>query len=124
MGQKKYPDELRERATRMALDALAGPPQAKGTIRRIGTELGDHPEALRTRVNRAQVDGGLKPGTTTDQAQRITKLEKEVRRPRRANATLKSASTFFAAECDPTHDKSRKLTPSAASSTSGTSKPT
>ena len=109
MGQKKYPDELRERATRMALDALAGPPQAKGTIRRIGTELGDHPEALRT---------------TTDQAQRITKLEKEVRRPRRANATLKSASTFVAAECDPTHDKSRKLTPSAASSTSGTSKPT
>ena len=39
MGQKKYPDELRERATRMTLDALADPARAKGAIRRIGEEL-------------------------------------------------------------------------------------
>jgi len=39
MGQKKYPDELRERATRMALDALADPARAKGAILRIGEEL-------------------------------------------------------------------------------------
>ena len=48
MGQKKYPDELRERATRMTLDALADPARAKGAIRRIADELGVHPEALRT----------------------------------------------------------------------------
>ena len=92
MRQKKYPDELRERATRMALDALADPARAKGAIRRIGEELGVHPEALRTWVKKAQVDGGLRPGTTTDQAQRIKELEKEVRELRRANAILKSAS--------------------------------
>ena len=92
MGQKKYPDELRERATRMALDALADPARAKGAIRRIGEELGVHPEALRTWVKKAQVDGGLRPGTTTDEAQRIKELEKEVRELRRANAILKSAS--------------------------------
>ena len=68
---KKYPDELRERATRMALDALADPARAKGAIRRIGEELGVHPEALRTWVKKAQVNGGLRPETTTDQAQRI-----------------------------------------------------
>ena len=71
MGQKKYPDELRERATRMTLDALADPARAKGAIRRIADELGVHPEALRTWVKKAQADGGLRPGTTTDQAQRI-----------------------------------------------------
>ena len=52
MGQKKYPDELRERATRMTLEALADPARAKGAIRRIGEELGVHPEALRTWVRR------------------------------------------------------------------------
>ena len=92
MGQKKYPDELRERATRMALEALADPTRAKGTIRRIGDELGVHPEAVRTWVKKAQVDGGLRPGTTTDEAQRIKELEKEFRELRRANAILKSAS--------------------------------
>ena len=97
---RKYLDELRERATRMALEALADPARAKGAIRRIGEELGVHPEALRTWVKKAQVDGGLRPGTTTDEAQRIKELEKEVRELRRANAILKSASAFFAAELD------------------------
>ena len=92
MGQKKYPDELRERATRMTLEALADPARAKGAIRRIADELGVHPEALRTWVKKAQVDGGLRPGTTTDEAQRIKELEKEVRELRRANAIPKSAS--------------------------------
>jgi len=40
---RKYPDGLRERATRMALDALAAPARAKGVIRRIADELGVHP---------------------------------------------------------------------------------
>ena len=76
----------------MALEALADPAWARGAIRRIGDELGVHPEALRTWVKKAQVDGGLRPGTTTDEAQRIKELEKEVRELRRANAILKSAS--------------------------------
>ncbi|WP_141759071.1 MULTISPECIES: transposase [Actinomyces] len=79
MGQKKYPDGLRERAMRMALDALADPARARGAIRRIADELGVHLEALRTWVKKAQVDGGLRPGTITDEAERIKELEKEIR---------------------------------------------
>ena len=75
-----------------ALDAPVDPARAKGAIRRIADELGVHPEALRTWVKKAQVDGGLRPGTTTDEAQRIKELEKEVRELRRANAILKSTS--------------------------------
>ena len=89
---RKYPDGLRERATRMALEALAEPARAKGAIRRIGEELGVHPEALRTWVKKAQVDGGLRPGTTADQAQRIKEPALGVRELRRANAIPKSAS--------------------------------
>ena len=90
MGQKKYPDELRERG--MTLEALADPARAKGAIRRIAEELGVHPEALRSWVKKAQVDGGLRPGTTTDEAARIKEPALEVRELRRANAILKSAS--------------------------------
>ncbi|MBO3724981.1 transposase [Actinomyces bowdenii] len=101
MGRKKYPDELRERATRMTLEALADPGRAKGAVRRIAEELGVHPEALRTWVKKAQVDGGARPGTTTDEAARIKELEKEVRELRRANEILRKASAYFAqAELD------------------------
>jgi putative transposase orfA for insertion sequence element len=100
MGQRKYPLELRERATRMTLEALADPARAKGAVKRIADELGVHPEALRTWVRQAEVDQGTRPGTTTAEAERIKELEKEIRELRRANAILKSASAFFAAELD------------------------
>ena len=92
MGQKKYPDQLHERATRMALEALADPARAKGAIRRIGEERGVHLEALRTWVKMTRINQGALPGTTADEAQRIRELEKEVRELRRANVILKSAS--------------------------------
>ena len=44
---KKYPDELRERATRLAVEARRDPASAVGAIRRIADQLGVHPEALR-----------------------------------------------------------------------------
>ena len=101
MGQKKYPDELRERATRMTLDALADPARARGAIRRIADELGVHPEAVRTWVRKAQIDQGTRPGTTTDEAQRIKELEKEIRELRRAKAIPKSTvGLSIAAECE------------------------
>ena len=63
----------------MTLDALADPAWVKSVIRRIGEEVGVHPEALRTWVKKARVDGGLRSGTTTDEAQRIKELGKDVR---------------------------------------------
>jgi len=43
------------------------------------------------------VPGGVRPGTTTDEAKRIAELERENRELRRANEILKTASAFFAA---------------------------
>ena len=85
----------------MVLEALADPARAKGAIRRIADELGVHPEALRTWVKKAQIDQGTWLGTTTDEAQGIKELEKEVRELRRANEILRKASAYFAqAELD------------------------
>ncbi|MEU8056168.1 IS3 family transposase [Microbispora bryophytorum] len=92
---RKYPDELRERATRMAVEARRDPDTATGAIKRIADQLGIHPEALRMWVKRAEVDAGDRPGTTSSDAERIAQLERENRELRRANAILKSASNFL-----------------------------
>jgi hypothetical protein len=42
---RKYPDELRERATRLAVEARRDPASAGGAIKRIADQLGVHPEA-------------------------------------------------------------------------------
>ena len=98
---RKYPEELRERAIRLVLDAqVEGGISAKGACRRIGGQLGINHETLRGWVNQAQVDAGDRPGTTSSDAQRLRELERENRELRRANAILKTASAFFAAELD------------------------
>jgi len=94
---RKYSEELKERATRLALDARRDPTSKVGAIKRIADQLGIHPEALRTWVRQAEVDGGIVPGVTTVDSQRISDLERENRELRRANEILKTASAFFAA---------------------------
>src|SRR5680860_1793988 len=89
---KKYGDELRERATRMAVELRQDPATKPGAIKRVADQLGMHPETLRNWVRQAEVDGGVRPGTTTDDAQRLTELEREVRELRRANEILRTAS--------------------------------
>ena len=84
----------------MAVEARRDPATRPGALARIGGQLGINPETLRNWVSQAEVDEGLRPGTTTDEARRIAELERENRELRRANAILKSASAFFAAELD------------------------
>jgi transposase len=98
---RKYNDELRERATRLVVEARRDPVSAVGAIRRIADQLGIHPEALRTWVKQAETDVGARPGATSSgDAERIAALERENRELRRANQILKSAASFFAAELD------------------------
>ena len=97
---RKYPEELRERAVRMAVDLRGDPATRTGALRRVGEQLGINPETLRNWVTQAEVDAGDRPGTTSSDAQRLAELERENRELRRANAILKSASAFFAAELD------------------------
>ena len=94
---KKYPDELRERATRLAVEARQDPARKAGALQRIGEQLGINPETLRNWVQQAEIDEGHRPGVTTDEAKRIAELEREVKELRRANEILKTASAFFAA---------------------------
>ena len=94
---RKYPEELRERAVRMAVDLRRDPATRTGALRRVGEQLGINPETLRNWVTQAEIDGGDRPGTTTDEARRLLELERENRELRRANEILRTASAFFAA---------------------------
>lgn len=65
---KKYSDELHERTTRMALDAIEAEGQRTVAIRRVVGQLDVHPEALRSWVKRDEVDAGTAPGRTSEDA--------------------------------------------------------
>jgi transposase len=97
---RKYPPELKQRAIRMVLDAFDRGEERFGTVTRIANELGIGPESLRRWVVQAEIDRGRRAGTTSEEARRISELERENRELRRANEILKSASAFFAAELD------------------------
>ena len=94
---RKYPEELRERAIRMAVDLRRDPATRNGALRRVGDQLGINPETLRNWVGQVEIDEGHRPGVTTVEAQRIAELEREVKELRRANEILRTASAFFAA---------------------------
>ncbi|WP_113701737.1 transposase [Nonomuraea lactucae] len=63
---RKYPDELRERAPRLAVEARRDPATATGALKRIADQLGVHPEALRGWVKQAEIDGGVRPGALAE----------------------------------------------------------
>lgn len=100
---RKYPPELRERAMRLVQEARKEDPElsVNQAVIRIGQRVGVNPDTLRGWVKQAQIDAGERPGTTTDDGQRIKQLEAEVRELKRANEILLAASSFFARELDP-----------------------
>jgi transposase len=100
-SRKQHPAELRERAVAMVFELRAESGNPRGSIARVGERLGINPETLRNWVERAEIDGGQRPGTTSDDRKRIVELERENRELRRANEILKAASAYFARELDP-----------------------
>ena len=102
-GQKRYPPELRERAVRMVVETIERTGERFGVITRIARQLGIGSESLRCWVRQAEVDGGQRPGVTSEEKARIAALEREVRELRRTNEILRTASAFFAAELDGRH---------------------
>ena len=100
-SQRRYPAELRERAVRMVREATAEGGESFGVVTRVARQLGIGTESLRNWVKQAEVDGGQRPGVTTEEHRRIAELERENRELRRANEILKAAASFFARELDP-----------------------
>jgi len=97
----KFSPEVRERAVRMVQEHRGEYPSLWAAVESIAPKIGCVSQTLLEWVKRQEVDGGLRAGITTVEAQRVKDLEREVKELRRANEILKLASAFFAqAELD------------------------
>jgi transposase len=73
-AQRKYPDELCERAVKMVLEVRAREGKGHGELARVGRQLGVHPEALRGWVKQAEIDSpGNSCGSVADRRVDIRK---------------------------------------------------
>jgi transposase-like protein len=98
---KRYSPEVRERAVRMVLEQQTEHSSQWATIQSIASKLGCTSETLRRWVRQAERDQGIRSGMTSDDRERLKKLERENRELKRANEILRKASAFFAqAELD------------------------
>ena len=97
----RYSSEMRERAVRMVHEHRTEHASEWATIISIAAKIGCKAETLRLWVRQAQRDHGQRPGTTTDDRERLKALERENRELRQANEILRKASAYFAqAELD------------------------
>src|SRR6056297_1440439 len=97
---RRYSQAEKDRAVRAVRQLRKEIGTDHGTIKRVADQLGIGVESLRSWVKQAEIDDGVKPGVTSEEAARIKELEQELKELRRANAILRSASAFFAAELD------------------------
>lgn len=91
---RKYPQELRERAVRLARDS-------DRPLAQIAKDLGVHKEALRVWVRQDEADRGERAGQlSTSEREELKRLRKENADLKRANEILKAASAIFAQGLD------------------------
>jgi transposase len=97
---RRYRVEQKEQAVRLVRIARDETGEPYGAVKRVAEQLGYGIESVRSWVKQADIDDGRQPGVTSGDMARVVELEQEVRELRRANAILRSASVFFAAELD------------------------
>ena len=92
---------------RMVAELRPDYPSEWAAISAVAQKLGiGSSETLRKWIRQAEVDGGTRPGVTSEESAEIRRLKREVAELRRANEILKAASIFFAAELDRPHQRS------------------
>jgi transposase len=98
---KQYPSEVGQRAVRLVVEQREQYETEYEAIRSVAAKLGiGSAETLRKWVRQAEVDGGKRPGVSSEESVEIRRLRRENAELRRANEILKAASAFFAAELD------------------------
>jgi transposase len=96
----RYSADFRARAVRLVAEARPEHQTEWAAMTSVAAKLGVSAETVRKWIRRAEVDVGVRPGTTSEESAEIKRLQRENAELRRANEILKSASAFFAAELD------------------------
>jgi transposase len=87
---KPYPAEFRDDVVRVARNREPGV-----TIEQIAKDFGVHPMTLQKWLQRAAVDEGTKPGTSTSDAVEIRELRKRNRLLEQENEVLRKAAAYL-----------------------------
>lgn len=97
-SQKRYPEELKDRAVRMVKELRREDPADNSVISRVARQLGVGIESLRMWVKQSDAGG---PGElSSDERDELKTLRKENKELRRANDILRAAASVFGAELD------------------------
>ncbi|MEU5424095.1 transposase [Streptomyces olivoreticuli] len=104
-ARKKYSAELQQHAVRMVHDERRRNGTSYGSVSKVAEELGVGRETLRGWMRQAEIDSGIRPGRSTEDARRIAELEKELAELKRANRILLEAGGFIARELGPRSDR-------------------
>jgi transposase-like protein len=98
---KKIDVKVKERCVRLVLEHLSEYPSLTAAAEAVARREGVGKESVRRWVIQAQVDGGQRPGASSDELAEIKELKAKVRRLEEDNEILRRASIFFAGELDP-----------------------
>lgn len=82
---RRYTREQKDQAVRLVRKVRSETGERFGAVKRVADQLGYGVESVRSWVNQADIDEGVRAGTTSEDAARIKHLEQENRELRRAN---------------------------------------
>ncbi len=85
---RRYSQAEKDRAVRAVRQLRKELGTDHGTIKRVADQLGIGVESLRSWVKQAEIDDGVKPGVTSEEAAKIKELEQELKELRRAKRDL------------------------------------
>ncbi len=89
-------EALKARSVRLVLEHRAEYPTPSAAIAAVARQVGVGKESLRRWVAQAEIDAGVRQGTTSAELEEIKRLKAENRRLREDVAILRAATTFFA----------------------------
>lgn len=87
---KPYPREFRDDVVRVARNRDVGV-----TLEEVAADFGVHPMTLSKWMRRADVDDGVKPGTTTSESAELRGLRRRVKLLEQENEVLKRAAAYL-----------------------------
>jgi transposase len=100
-GTGRYPEEIRRQAVDLFNSSLPEHKTRQATAKRVAGLLGVKCfDTVLTWARQAEIDSGTRAGITTEASEEIRRLRRENAELKRADAILRAASVFFAAELD------------------------
>lgn len=87
---KPYPREFRDDVVRVARNRDAGV-----TLEEVAADFGVHPMTLSKWLRRADIDDGVKSGSTSDDSEQLRALRRRVKLLEQENEVLKRAAAYL-----------------------------